>query len=96
MAWNNLKKMRVAKQMMANMLEERFPGIQKATGTSNGFDQLDFLTDLFRLKIDQRVSAVMSEFERVSRRPSAPADTPEERERLAKLLAEVASSKGIK
>lgn len=65
----DIQELKVAERLMANMLEQRFPGLREVTGTENGFDQLECLTDFFRLKIDQRVSAVLSEFDRVSRRP---------------------------
>jgi hypothetical protein len=90
------KELKVAQRMMANMLEDRFPGLREATGTDNGFDQLECLTSFFRLNIDQRVTTAFSELERAFQPRQAPQEDPAEQARLQALLAEVKNSGGKK
>jgi len=82
--------------MLSNMLNERFPGLREFTKTDNGFDQLECLTDFFRLTVDRRATTAFSELERAFRPRQVPQEDPAEQARLHALLAEVATPKGTK
>ncbi len=86
-----IQELKFASKLMSNILEQQFPGIGKAARTENGFDRLDFLTDIFRHKISERVDAVFRRAHIAGLMPE-PQETPEERQRLMALLAEIKGS----
>ena len=90
------KELKVAERLMANMLEQRFPGLREFTKTDDGFTQLECLTEFFRQTVDRRVTAAFSELERAFHPRQAPQQDPAEQARLQALLAEVATPRGTK